>query len=102
MGFHWYIDIEESAGTNFSAGPIIFTPDQTMTVSAFVDKVNTAFLNVYAEHGTLYSISARILPLVGGFGPEGVPEGSHLHIGATSAQELVHEDHHEPQLEHSH
>jgi|6_EtaG_2_1085325.scaffolds.fasta_scaffold00772_7 hypothetical protein len=67
MGFHWYIDVTEPGRASFSAGPIILANDENMSVSAFVEMVNTAFLNVYENdiHDTLYTMSARLVTLEG-------------------------------------
>jgi hypothetical protein len=97
MGFHWYIDIdEETTGKSFSAGPIILAPDEQMTVSQFVDKVNAAFLNVYEDsiHDTLYTIAARIQPMQGtspGSGPL-LNAGEHVHHHANSMDWTVHQN----------
>jgi len=95
MGFHWYIDIDEDVtGKSFSAGPIILEQNEAMTVDAFIDKVNTAFHDVFVsgEHDALYTISARTLPLAGGAGGTGAPAGMHAHINE-SGTEISHPDH---------
>ena len=65
MGYHWYIDVEESSGTKFSAGPIVMQQDEQLSVTSFVTRVNQAFLNIYEDglHDTLYTLKARLRPL---------------------------------------
>lgn len=73
MGFHWNIDIEEfkpdahpqDAGVNFSVGPIEFTNDESLTVKAFVNRINKAFESTYdsGRHDILYTLKARFAPM---------------------------------------
>ena len=102
MGFHWYIDIdEENTGKSFSAGPIILTPNEQMTVSQFVDKVNTVFLNAYEDgvHDALYTIAARIQPMHGS--GLGTPTGMHGHLDL-AGNPVLHSDHPSTTGPHSH
>ena len=66
--FNWYIDIEEDLGGSvnlFTAGPVVLRDEQNYTVNEFIDKINTAFSEAYAEgrSTTLYTITARIVPM---------------------------------------
>ena len=68
MAFHWYIDIEESPASGaktFSAGPIAMEPDEDVTVTSLVDRINTVFLNIYQNggHDNLYTMSAKLEPI---------------------------------------
>ena len=103
MGFHWYIDIEEEqTGKKFSAGPIVLESNQNMNVGAFVDKVNTAFLEVFESgvHDTLYTLGARMAALDSG-ASNGVAPGMHAHQDAAGSQ-VVHADHSNVNGAHSH
>tara|TARA_R110002110_G_scaffold93881_3_gene243891 strand:+ start:3735 stop:5162 length:1428 start_codon:yes stop_codon:yes gene_type:complete len=96
MGFHWYIDIEEeNPGKTFSAGPIILQQDVAMTVTDFVDKVNSAFSDVFVngEHDALYTIAARTLPMAGAEGASGPSVGQHAHEHVESGVQTNHDNH---------
>ena len=98
MAFHWYLDIEEVTGDEYSIGPIVFSNDETLTLTEFLTRINLACSVAYTTgvSGTnRYQVLARVAPMPeapSGNGPEAPSRFSKRWVQHTRSAHWMHDN----------